>query len=339
MAIRTGVEGTAPTGAVVGVAPRAVRVSLTDRCDLACIYCRPHRHDGYFAERMGSEGWRTLARALFDEGIERVRFTGGEPLLHREAVEIVRDFARLPFRDLALTTNGVRLARFAAPLRDAGLHRVTVSLDSLHPDRFRRMTRGGDLAPVLEGIDAMLESGFAEPKMNTVVVRGENDDELVTIAQFALSRGITPRFLEVMLVGEGARFSHRVVDVREMRSHLGELLEDAKSMDPDAPDPDRGPARYAAVRNMRHARIGFISGTSHTYCQGCDRLRVTAAGGIRPCLATTDETSSRSEAEQGDSEAVRARIRDAWLLKPDGTQFRGCTEPTARDVSMRSTGG
>ncbi|HEX3343568.1 MAG TPA: radical SAM protein, partial [Polyangiaceae bacterium] len=156
------------------VEPRTVRVSLTDRCDLACVYCRPSRSDGYLEKRLDDDGWRAMVRALVDAGVRRVRITGGEPLLHPRVTELVAYVASLGVDDLALTTNATLLARLARPLRDAGLRRLTVSLDSLVPERFWRITRGGRLETVLAGIEAARAVGFDELKVNTVVLRGDN---------------------------------------------------------------------------------------------------------------------------------------------------------------------
>src|SRR5258708_2708773 len=186
-------------------APRSVRLSLTDRCDLACLYCRPSRSDGYLEQRLGDDAWRAMIAGLVRSGVRRVRITGGEPLLHPRVVEMVAHLASVGLDDLALTTNGTRLERLARPLRDAGLRRLTVSLDSLDAARFARITRGGKLAQVLAGIEAARAARFEELKINTVVLRGENDDELEAITLWAWELGMLPRFIEVMRIGEGAR--------------------------------------------------------------------------------------------------------------------------------------
>ncbi len=147
--------------------PRTVRISLTDRCDLACVYCRPSRTDGYFEKRLDDEAWKAMAKALVAAGVRRVRITGGEPLLHPRVVEMVSFLASLGVDDLALTTNATRLVELARPLRDAGLQRLTVSLDSLVPERFWRITRGGKLDAVLAGVEAAVGSGYGELKINT----------------------------------------------------------------------------------------------------------------------------------------------------------------------------
>ncbi len=316
--------------------PRSVRISLTDRCDLACVYCRPSRSDGYLEDRLDDAGWRTMLEALARSGVRRVRITGGEPLLHPRVVDMVAFVTSLGFDDVALTTNGTRLERLALPLARAGLERVTVSLDSLQADRFRRITRGGDLDQVLAGVRAALAAGFAEVKLNCVVLRHENDDELEAIARWAWARGITPRFIEVMPIAEGAKIVGRhLVTAAEMRERLGHLLEP----DEARADVDRGPAKYVRARHDARLRAGFISGTSDTFCASCDRLRVASDGMLRSCLATDVGVSAKASAERGDSAQIVNAIAEAWLQKPDGTVWKGCTEDTAASVSMRAIGG
>ncbi len=314
-----------------------MRLSLTDRCDLACIYCRPERADGYLAaeERLPFFAWQTMVRGLLAAGVRRVRITGGEPLLHPDVVEMVGFLATQPLDDLALTTNATQLTRLAAPLRRAGLRRVNISLDSLDADRFCALTRGGRLASVLAGVDAAIAAGFDEIKINAVVVRGENDDELEALTQWAWARNLTPRFLEVMAVGEGARLQDRVVTVAEMRRALAPLLDDSAV---PTVERDRGPARYVWARDQRR-RVGFISGTSDTFCAGCDRLRVASDGILRPCLASNDGVAAGAAARSAQIDAVGDAVRAAWRKKPDGESWKGCTEPTAKDVSMRGIGG
>jgi cyclic pyranopterin phosphate synthase len=315
--------------------PRSVRLSLTDRCDLACVYCRPHRHDGYLEKRLDLPAWIAMVEGLVRAGVRRVRLTGGEPLLHRDVVDVVRALARLPIEDLAITTNATRLAQLARPLKEAGLTRINVSLDTLDPARFARMTRGGRLDEVLAGVDAALAAGFAPIKLNAVVVRGENDGELESLVRWSWERGIVPRFLEIMSIGEGAKMQDALVPWTEMRASLAHLLADETA----AREPDRGPAKYLRARHDPEKRVGFISGTSDTYCKGCDRLRVASDGTLRPCLATEDGVSAEAAARAGDPGAVANAVERAWSMKPDGDVFKGCTEESASHVSIRAIGG
>jgi cyclic pyranopterin phosphate synthase len=323
-------------GFEVNPAPRAVRVSLTDRCDLACLYCRPSRKDGYLDDRLSDEAWKTMMRGLVASGIRRVRITGGEPLLHPRVAALVAFIADLGVEDVALTTNATRLEALAGPLRAAGLRRLTVSLDSLDADRFFRITRGGDLGQVLRGIAAAREAGFDELKTNTVVLRNENDDELPTIVAWAWERGIVPRFIELMQIGAGAALAaSSLVPAREMRVRLSEILAD----DAGLPDPDRGPARYVTSRAGDGQRVGFITGSTDTYCASCDRLRVASDGVLRPCLATDDGVRVAELANAGDVEGIGGALEQAWAMKPDGRTWKGCTESSAASVSMRAIGG
>lgn len=329
--------GAAPAGVTTEQpSPRSVRISVTDRCDFACTYCRPSRSDGYADHRLDLEAWETLIDGLVRAGVHRFRLTGGEPLLHPRIVEVVRAIARRGVGDLALTTNASQLARLAAPLRDAGLHRINVSIDTLDPRRFAEVTRGGRLADVLAGIEAARAAGFAPIKLNVVVLRGLNDDELPDLVRWAWDRDLVPRFLEVMPIAEGARLAKaHLVPVSEMRARLAPLLADEAL----APEPDRGPARYVRARHDPARRVGFISGTSDTYCASCDRLRVSSTGVLRPCLATDDGVDAADLANAGDAAAVPGRIAEAWAKKPDGRVFKGCTEDSASKVSMRAIGG
>lgn len=318
------------------IQPRTVRVSVTDRCDLACVYCRPSRTDGYLEKRLGDEAWRSMVRALVQAGVRRFRITGGEPLLHPRVTELVAFVASLGVEDLALTTNATQLERLARPLREAGLQRITLSLDSLVPERFWRLTRGGRLDRVLAGVDAAIAAGFDEVKLNTVVLRDENDDELPALAEWAWARGIIPRFIEVMRVGEGANLpASKLVGHAEMRQRLAALLCDQTG----EREPDRGPARYVPARRDPRLRVGFITGTTDTYCGTCDRLRVASDGTLRPCLATNDGVGAMELAQRGDVGGIVDAIGQAWARKPDGQTWKGCTEESAAGVSMRAIGG
>ncbi len=322
------------------VDPKSVRLSVTDRCDMACVYCRPSMNDGYLPveDRLDVQAWETVLRALIGQGIRRVRITGGEPLLFKGIVEVVSMIRSLGVEDLAMTTNASRLSGLAKPLRAAGLQRLNISLDSLDPERFAAITRGGDLSEVLQGIQSAIDAGFDEIKLNTVVLRGSNDHELESIVRWSWERNITPRFLEIMGIGEGAKiYRTSGVSYTEMRAQLHGLLEDQQSVR----DENRGLAGYVYAREglggHRH-RVGFITGTTDTYCEGCDRLRASSDGILRACLARNDGVDVSLAARSGNAENVVTGLKDAWAMKPDGT-WKGCTEDSAGAVSMRGIGG
>jgi cyclic pyranopterin phosphate synthase len=280
--------------------------------------------------------WATMFQALRSAGVRRVRLTGGEPLIHADIVSIVNHLSSLGFDDIALTTNASQLARLAAPLQKAGLHRINISIDTLDPERFRAITRGGRLEPVLAGIDAAIDAGLSPIKLNTVVLRGVNDDELERILLWAWERRLVPRFLEVMPIAEGAKLvGAHLVTAAEMRQRLdAHLLSEHAEIEPGL-----GPAKYIRARHDSTLRVGFISGTSDTFCESCDRLRVSSTGVLRPCLAMDDGVDASLPARQGDVSAIAEKISEAWTKKPDGTIWKGCTEETAAKVSMRAIGG
>lgn len=317
--------------------PRSVRISVTDRCDYACTYCRPSRHDGYVQEgRLLPEEWRHIIDALMRAGVRRVRLTGGEPLLHPAILSIVEHLASLDLEDLAMTTNASRLRELAGPLRRAGLRRLNISIDSLDPAVFAELTRGGRLDEVLSGVDAALAEGFESIKLNTVVLRGKNDGELEDLLLWAWGRRMVPRFLELMPIAEGAKLGPGyLVTAREMMDRLAVHLTD----EAPHPEPDRGPAKYVRARRDPALRVGFITGTSDTFCSTCDRLRVSSTGVLRPCLATDEGLGAADLARAGDVAGIEARIAAAWAMKPDGKTWKGCTEDSAQAVSMRAIGG
>lgn len=316
--------------------PTSVRVSVTDRCDFACTYCRPSRNDGYTDGRLMTPAWKTMFQGLKDAGVRRVRLTGGEPLIHPDIVGIVEHLATMGFEDLSLTTNASQLKKLALPLRRAGLHRVNISIDSLDPERFRAVTRGGELDKVLAGIDAALEAGLSPIKLNVVVLRGVNDDEIEDLLLWAWEKRMVPRFLEVMPIAEGAKLvPDHLMTAAEMKARLREHLLPEEG----AVEPGLGPAKYVRARRDTTLRAGFITGTSDTFCDTCDRLRVSSTGVLRPCLATDDGVDAATEAQAGDAPAIVQRIHEAWTKKPDGTLWKGCTEETAKRVSIRAIGG
>ncbi len=325
--------GISPTS--IQVQPYSARISLTDRCDYACTYCRPSRKDGPTERRLPLSAWKTIFEGLKRAGVRRMRITGGEPLLFPDIVAIVTQLRELNFEDISLTTNGTQLLRLARPLKEAGLMRVNVSIDSLYPERFQSITRGGDLNQVLTGIEAAKDAGLWPLKVNTVVLKGINCDEIESILLWCWSKGLVPRFLELMSIGEGAKMKPHFMTVGEIRARLSKHLRDEEAL----VEPMRGPAKYVRARENAARRVGFISGTSDTFCAQCDRLRVSASGKFLPCLAMEEGVGAAREALAGDREGIAARIWEAWGNKPDGRVWKGCNEASAEHVSMRAVGG
>lgn len=276
-----------------------LRLSVTDRCDLACVYCMPPGGELDHALRRDLLSFEEAARvvAVFARGgISRVRFTGGEPLVRKDVVRLIAlVHEQTGIDDLVLTTNATRLSELAGDLRRAGLSGVNVSIDTLDATRFRDVTRGGELGPVLAGIRAAIDAGF-EVKLNTVAMRGVNDDEIERIVDFAWDLGITPRFIELMPIGEGA---HLPGEMFVSADEIVRRLEHKLALGARAPVEGRGPARYHAARDDAARGVGFITAVSDDFCGSCNRVRVTAQGDIRACLASRRAVSLRDIVRSG----------------------------------------
>ncbi|MCK6570038.1 GTP 3',8-cyclase MoaA [Myxococcota bacterium] len=295
-----------------------LRVSLTDRCNYRCAYCMPAEGWGISpkADLLSESELVELVTIFIGQGVRRVRLTGGEPLVRRGVVTLVERLASLRGLDeLVMTTNGHLLPEFALPLKASGLSGLNVSLDSLSAERFRRLTRGGDLDVVLSGLRAADAAGFRGTKLNAVVVRGENDDELPELCEFAWREGYLPRFIELMPIGrlDFATQAH-VVGTNEMLARVRERYHLLPDGDVCGGTP-RGPARYWTVGEGKWAgrRLGFISPMSDDgFCASCNRARLTSHGGFRPCLGSDDEVSLRDALRGGATrEALLDLVRGA----------------------------
>jgi cyclic pyranopterin phosphate synthase len=312
-----------------------LRISVTDRCNLRCEYCMPEEGVPSVAHEaiLTYEEIETVVRAAAELEISKVRLTGGEPLVRLGVVDLVKMISGIPgIDDLAMTTNGTLLPRYASALAEAGLRRVNISVDSLRPERFARITRGGRLQDVLEGIETARRVGLDPVKMNTVVIRGMNDDEVVGFARQTIEEGWNLRFIELMPVGSGSlvgdEWRQKVVTAEEMRrkieSELGPLTAAKASV-------GNGPARYYRLPGA-NGTVGFITPISEHFCYRCNRMRLTADGQLRPCLLSDAEIDVRTPLRQG---AGIAEIKELLLR---GVQSKPRKHHLAESVtSLRRT--
>jgi cyclic pyranopterin phosphate synthase len=295
-----------------------LRVSLTDACNLRCVYCMPeHMTFRPGTALLQDDELLTLIRLFAELGFEKIRFTGGEPTLRRNLVELIRATAATPgVKSVGLTTNGILLDYLARPLRDAGLDRVNVSLDTLDEARFRQITRWGNLRDVLAGIEAAERAGL-RVKINAVPVRGYNNNgDMADLARLTIDRPWQVRFIEMMPLGGIAKFQQaNVITEAEIRQHIENTL------GPLAPENDGkldGEARVYRLKNAK-GTVGFISSVSNPFCAGCNRLRLMADGILRLCLLRENEVDLRKPLRAGWSrDRLKALLRDAVHQKPWG---------------------
>ena len=317
-----------------------VRISVTDRCDLRCQYCMPPEGIPASAkqELLTFEEIVRTARIFTKFGVKTVRITGGEPLIRKNLVHLIRQLRDdVGIEDIAMTSNASILAKHAKSLADAGLKRINISLDSLDHDTFRSLTRGGELGRVLEGVQAALDNGLAV-KTNTVVIRHKNNLGLQQIVEWAWSKNITPRFIELMPLGEGAKLGkNAVVPVREMRQQLKNILQIDE--DPEIPL-DRGPASYYRSQTQPNNKAGFIGAVTDNFCDRCNRVRLTAKGDIKACLASPDGFSVRDALRQdNDDNRVLDKLSNALFGKRPGHEFHVIGAHRHTSVNMSSIGG
>lgn len=323
---------------------RYLRLSVTDRCDLACVYCMPpggeHEH-AVRRELLSFDEAAQVVRTFTAMGIRRVRLTGGEPLVRKDVVRLVELVRRTTeVERIALTTNATRLSELATPLRRAGLDAVNVSLDTLDPGRFAELTRGGSLEQVLAGIHAALDAGL-EVKLNAVLMRGVTDLEAPRLVDWAWERGIVPRFIELMPLGEAAKLPRDArVGADEVRARLGARLAPEGTLEAGAKD--HGPARYAMAADGSGRRVGFITPLSNEFCDTCNRVRVTAMGDIRACLASRRAVSLRDVLRTSAGDPERALSWAIWWAlagKERGHRFLDASADEHERVGMSLIGG
>ena len=304
-----------PTQDVFGRPLRNLRVSVTDRCNLRCAYCMPEQDYVWLPREdvLQFEEIERLVDVFIDQGVDKVRLTGGEPLLRRDLPLLIERLASRPgIRDLAMTTNGVLLADHARALHDAGLHRLTVSLDTLRHDRFKDLARFDELDRVISGIDTAAPI-FGALKIDTVVIRGVNDDELIDLIEFGRAHNGEVRFIEYMDVGGATQWSMgRVVSKAEILRALEQRYGPASAL----PGEPSAPARQ--YRLPDGTVFGIIASTTAPFCADCDRSRLTADGMWYLCLYATDGVDLRKALRSGASgEELAALMRATWTKRRD----------------------
>lgn len=298
-----------------------VRMSVTDRCDFRCVYCMSEKMTFLpRAQVLTLEELSALGRAFVDLGVNKIRLTGGEPLVRRNVLKLFQELGTLDGLDeLVLTTNGSQLPRMAKPLRDAGVRRINISLDTLDPERFKRITRVGDLKKVRAGIDAALAADFERIKLNAVILKNRNHDEILDLVQFSIDHGIDITFIEEMPLGviddhDRAEVYYSSDQVRQDIETRFELLPTAETTG--------GPSRYFRIPGT-NSRVGFISPHSHNFCEACNRVRVTVEGRLLLCLGQEHSVDLRRvmRANPGDSDALKHAISESMAIKPKGHDF------------------
>ncbi|WP_283789891.1 GTP 3',8-cyclase MoaA [Bermanella sp. WJH001] len=316
-----------------------VRISVTDRCDFRCVYCMAE--DMVFAPRseiLSLEEITLIAQAFVELGVSNIRLTGGEPLVRKGITQLVENIAALPgLKQLNMTSNGSQLPHLATPLKQAGLSRLNISLDSLKPDRFKQLTRTGDLQTVLDGIMQAKSAGFTDIKINCVVLKGRNDDEILDLIAFIRQHQLGISFIEEMPLGHIDEHDRALTfmssaDIRDIITQQYEL----ESCD----EHTGGPSRYWQFADGHTSRIGFISPHSHNFCGSCNRVRVTAQGRLLLCLGNEHSIDLKSVVRKypGELEPVKQAIREAMDLKPERHHFELGEEVQILRF-MNSTGG
>lgn len=298
-----------------------VRLSVTDRCDFRCVYCMSE--DMTFLPRqqvLSLEELYRIGRVLVDLGVKKIRLTGGEPLIRQNILWLVEKLAALDgLQELTMTTNGSRLKTLAQPLKDAGLDRLNISLDSLNATRFHEITRTGHLSDVLAGITAAKQAGFQRIKLNSVIMRHRNDDEILTLVNFARQQQLDLAFIEEMPLGNISE--HQRIDTYISNEEVRQRIAQEYALLP-ATDNTGGPARYYRMSDSQ-SRIGFISPHSHNFCDSCNRVRVTVEGRLLLCLGNEHSADLRAplRAHSQNDQPLIDTIINALPLKPERHYF------------------
>lgn len=309
---------------------KLLRISVTNRCNLRCMYCMPEDGVAFTdkEELLQPQDFEAIARTARDLGITYLKITGGEPTVRRDLLGIITRIKALEPEDLSLTTNGLQLPRLAKPLRDAGVDRLTLSVDSLDPQTYTKITSGGRLDLFWKGVDAALEAGFEKLKLNVVVINGLNDGEVVDFARLTFQYPWTVRFIEYMPLGDsqftvpGFDPNNAILDNEIVKARIGEAFGDLTPID-RAREAGVGPANVFSLPGAR-GRLGFISAMSQPFCETCNRLRLTATGELRSCLFDGGEVDLTPALHpRPDHERLAQLFADCVVLKPETHSFRG----------------
>lgn len=315
-----------------------VRLSVTDRCDFRCVYCMSEEMTFLPRKQILSlEEIYKVASAFTELGVNKIRLTGGEPLVRNNVMSLIENIGRLPGLDeLLMTTNGSQLAKMANPLRDAGVNRINISLDSLDAGRFKAMTRTGKLEQVLKGVEAAVAAGFDSIRLNSVILRGVNDHEIIDLLEYAMGLGINIAFIEEMPLGnisdherEDTVFSNEDVKQKILEHYAISSIEMNTA----------GPSRYYEIEGQQ-SKVGFISPVSHNFCESCNRVRVTVEGRLLLCLGNEYSTDLRLllRDQPDNTELLKQTIVEAMDIKPLRHYFYDEEQPQIVRF-MNMTGG
>lgn len=315
-----------------------VRISVTDRCDFRCVYCMSEEMTFLPREQVLTlEEITRLSKAFVEMGVSKIRITGGEPLVRKDIVNMLADVAKLEGLDeLVITTNGSQLVKLAQPLKTAGVKRINISLDSLDAEKFRKVTRVGELENVLQGIQAAKKAGFEKIKLNAVILKNRNHDEVLDLVQYAMKEGLDISFIEEMPLGTIE--SHSREEAYYSSDEIKRDIEQQFELVPSTKNTG-GPARYYNVGGYDNL-VGFISPHSHNFCDTCNRVRVTASGSLLLCLGQEHSMDLKRvlRANPTDLNKVKQALIDSMDIKPKGHDF-DLTEQPVIFRHMSVTGG
>jgi cyclic pyranopterin phosphate synthase len=310
-----------------------LRISVTDRCNLRCRYCMPEEgvEKKFHTDMLTLEEIYEVVKVCAGMGTNKVRITGGEPLIRKGLTGLIEKISAIEgIKDVALTTNGVLLKKLAGELKAAGLKRINISLDTLDAAKYENMTRGGNIRDVLDGIEEAYKVGLKPIKINTVLIKGFNEDEIGELIKLTLREDMDVRFIELMPIGQAAAFA------AEQYLPSSYVLENFKELEPVEIEDTSSPAKYYRLPGAK-GRVGFINPISHKFCGNCNRIRLTADGKLKPCLHSDLEIDTkqilRAENIKDKQEALRAAVEETVNAKPEHHTLNDlCSRPIKRDM-------